>query len=143
MPLRKQRYNPEDPRDAEELLNYLEELSSDDEDYDNIENCNELQFVLFPPKDGADSDIDDAPIDGEEMCSLRDIGKGILRHTMEVVSVSKTNEKNEVVLNQKNQNDDTDEEDDIPLATFFRSELVEQKVKKNIKKRQWKDKNLE
>ncbi|KAF5289497.1 hypothetical protein FQA39_LY15052 [Lamprigera yunnana] len=130
----KQRYNPEDPRDVKELLNYLEELSSDDEDYDNIENCNELQFVLFP-KDGADSDIDDAPSDGEEMCSLRDIGKGILRQRMEVVSVSKTNEKNEVVLNQKNQNDDTDEEDDIPFATLFRSELMEQRVKKNIKKR--------
>ncbi|KAF5280115.1 hypothetical protein FQA39_LY18149 [Lamprigera yunnana] len=90
---RKQRYNPEDPRDAEELLNYLEELSSDDEDYDNIENCNELQFVLFPPKDGTDSDIDDASSDGEEMCGLRDIRKGILRQPMKVVSVSKTNEK--------------------------------------------------
>ncbi|KAF5273213.1 hypothetical protein FQA39_LY07544 [Lamprigera yunnana] len=90
MPLRKSRYNPEDPRDAKELLKYLEELSSDDEDYDNIENCNELQFVLFPPKDAADSDIDDALSDGKEMCSL---GKGILSQPMEVVSVSKTNEK--------------------------------------------------
>ncbi|KAF5275707.1 hypothetical protein FQA39_LY06819 [Lamprigera yunnana] len=72
--LGKQRYNPEDHCVAEELLNYLEKLCSDDEDSDNMENCNKLQFVLFPPKDGSDSDVDDAPSDGEEMCSLRDIG---------------------------------------------------------------------
>ncbi|KAF5294666.1 hypothetical protein FQA39_LY02798 [Lamprigera yunnana] len=75
--LRKQRYNP-----GGELLNYLEEFSSDDEDYDNIENCNELQCVLFPSKNGADNDIDDAPSNGEEMCSLRNIGRGILRQPM-------------------------------------------------------------
>ncbi|KAF5280215.1 hypothetical protein FQA39_LY05349 [Lamprigera yunnana] len=101
---KKQRYNSEAPRDAEELSYYLEKLSSDDEDYDNIENCNKLQCVLFPPKDGADSNIDDAPSDGEEMCSLRDIGKGILRQPMEVVSVSKTNDKNEILSDEENTN---------------------------------------
>ena len=58
-------YNPDDPRDAEELLNYLEEINSDDEDNYEIKNCNELQLVLFPPQDGAESDIDDVESDGE------------------------------------------------------------------------------
>lgn len=67
---RKKLYNPSDPRDAEELLNYLEHLSSDDEDFNVIKKCNEMQLVLVPPDDTADSDKDDAPSDGEGITSM-------------------------------------------------------------------------
>lgn len=99
---RKKLYDPSDPRDAEELLNYLEELSSDDEGYQLVNGCRRLDLVLFPPADGNESDVDDASSDDDTDHGIRDIGKGILRQPMEVIAVHSV-EKNDVRLNVLNE----------------------------------------
>lgn len=135
-------------------MNYLAELDAADEAYNNVQMCNEMQLVLFPPRDGADSDIDDAPSDDEGTCSFKDIGKGVLRQPMEVICISNNNDKTEVALNPKdlspnnkeegNEGDDmSNEEDDIPLATVFKRELMDKRIKANVKKRIWVTKDLE
>lgn len=86
-------YNPSDPTDAEELLNLLEELDSSDEVYNQINEFAAMNLVLFPPQDGRESDIDDAPSDDEDIIySIRDIGKSVLKQPMEIMT---TNEKGE------------------------------------------------
>lgn len=71
LPCRKRLYNPEDPRNAGELLNYLDELSSGDKDYEALKDCNHLDLS----KDEGDYNI-------------HQIGKGVLRQPLEVFAVS-------------------------------------------------------
>ncbi|KAL3278608.1 hypothetical protein HHI36_016149, partial [Cryptolaemus montrouzieri] len=75
----KEIYNPSD---AEEILNFLEQLSSDDECFDQVDKSEELHLTLFPPEDRADSDRDDGPSEDDEMCRIGDIGKGVLKQKM-------------------------------------------------------------
>ncbi|KAF5276689.1 hypothetical protein FQA39_LY06493 [Lamprigera yunnana] len=42
---KKKFYNTLDPRDAEELLKYLEELNSEDEDYSQVNDSNKLTQI--------------------------------------------------------------------------------------------------
>nr|XP_023011723.1 piggyBac transposable element-derived protein 2-like [Leptinotarsa decemlineata] len=150
MPLRKQFHNPEDPRDAEELLNYLEQLSSDDEDYEEVQHAQKLELILLPPNNAADSDKDDAPSDEEDVGTIRSIGKGVLREPMEVFSVDDENVKTQLNLLPQKHVSDTDletsdsesSEDNKPLAILFAKELKEKEIKRNIKKRQWNTVNL-
>ncbi|KAG5898995.1 hypothetical protein JTB14_001521 [Gonioctena quinquepunctata] len=87
-------FNPSNPRDAEELLNYLESLESDDAEAGAINHANEIKIALCPPTDGADSDVDDASSDDDAMCLFRDVGKGILKESMERVEISKQGKNN-------------------------------------------------
>lgn len=65
---------------SEELLNYLKELHSDDEEYNSLNDCKEMQFALFPPKDGIDSNYDDVSSDDEGTCRSGNLEKRILVH---------------------------------------------------------------
>ncbi|KAG5885151.1 hypothetical protein JTB14_037600 [Gonioctena quinquepunctata] len=87
-------YDPSDPRDAVELLNYLEQLNSDDEDYEQVNGYRRLDLVMFPPEDRNESDVDDATSDDNMDHGIRDIGKGILRQPMEVIAVHNVEENN-------------------------------------------------
>lgn len=113
-----------------------------------MNDSNKLEFVLFPPKDGVDSDVDDAPSDDEEEASLRTIGKGVLRQPMEIFSVNTENERDQVILtvteeNKSNEGYETDSSlDDAPLATLFAKELKDKEIRESIKKRKWKTKNF-
>lgn len=134
MVFRKKLYDPSDPRDAEELLNYLEELNSDDEIYDEIQACDQLDLILLPPIDGQDSDQDDAVSDDEQDHGIHTIGKGVLKQPMEVVMVNNSKEKTDIHQGNRNRspvaevgersvlsaNDSSDEEDNIPLAKRFK-----------------------
>ncbi|KAK9704427.1 hypothetical protein QE152_g28301 [Popillia japonica] len=73
--------DPENPRDAEEMLAYLDSLESDDEGHNQFQEAESLEFVLVPPSDGQDSDQDDAPSDDEIAPSIGDLGKGLLQMT--------------------------------------------------------------
>lgn len=90
---RKKLFNPEDPKDAEELLNYLDSLESDDECFEQFQEAESLEVVLVPPTDGRDSDIDDAASDEEIAPSIRDLGKGLLSQEVEILTVNKQKEK--------------------------------------------------
>ncbi|KAL3287944.1 hypothetical protein HHI36_002400 [Cryptolaemus montrouzieri] len=80
--VRKKFYNPSDPKNAEEVLNFLEQLSSDDECFNQVDESKELHLTLFPPKDGADSDQDEGPSEDDEMCRIGNMGKGVLKQKM-------------------------------------------------------------
>ncbi|PSN42791.1 hypothetical protein C0J52_18120 [Blattella germanica] len=90
-PYRKKKYlNPEDPRDAEEIMNILENLSDDDEICSEIDKADDLNLILLPPQDGQDSDCDDAPSDDERLTNFRDIGKGVLLQPLEVQAITRS-----------------------------------------------------
>ncbi|KAK9716858.1 hypothetical protein QE152_g24476 [Popillia japonica] len=72
---RKLYYNPLDSED----------INSDDDICDTLDNCDEVQLVLFPPNDGADTYKDDATSDGECVETFRDLGKGVLAQPMEII----------------------------------------------------------
>ncbi|KAL3265558.1 hypothetical protein HHI36_009763 [Cryptolaemus montrouzieri] len=90
-------YNPYDPKDAEELLNFMEQLSSDDECFDQVDESEELHLTLFPPEDGADSDQDDGPSEDDKMCRIGDIGKGVSKQKMDVTCILKGGNKHSSV----------------------------------------------
>lgn len=119
------RYNPLDPRDAEELLNYLQQLSSDDEEYEQVKSCDHIDLVLLPSQDGRDSDIDDASSDNDEMCDIHDIGKGVLRQPMEIVTVKDhQKEKHHLQLDTRSNLTSSaadSSSDNIPLAKRFKT----------------------
>ncbi|PSN55274.1 hypothetical protein C0J52_05820 [Blattella germanica] len=88
---KKKKYlNPEDPRDAEEIMNILENLSDDDEICSEIYKADDLNLILLPPQDGQDSDCDDAPSDDERLTNFRDIGKGVLLQPLEVQAITRS-----------------------------------------------------
>ncbi|PSN34605.1 hypothetical protein C0J52_22018 [Blattella germanica] len=88
---KKKKYlNPEDPRDAEEIMNILENLSDDDEICSEIDKADDLNLILLPPQDGQDSDCDDAPSDDERLTNFRDIGKGVLLQPLEVQAITRS-----------------------------------------------------
>ncbi|CAI9728843.1 Hypothetical predicted protein [Octopus vulgaris] len=66
-------------RDADELLNVIEASEHSELLAAEIEDAQELGFVLRAPIDGLDSDKDDAGNDCEEApANRRDIGLGVL-----------------------------------------------------------------
>ena len=110
--------------DAEQLLNILEELDSDDEEMEPIRDSSQIDLILMPPLDGADSDRDDADSDDEPLGTIRDIGKGVLKQPMEIIC-HKNGEQNIVHLDASNvEAANIDEQtvqefssdDEIPLA---------------------------
>lgn len=97
----KRRYDPNDPRDAEQLLRIVEELNDDDVLAQEIDKCDEIQLTLHYPNDGNDSDRDDAGSDEEDQLSYKfeSIGRGILSEEMDIETVtrnSKETEKREI-----------------------------------------------
>lgn len=110
-------FNPEDPRDAEELLNYLDSLESDDECFQQFQGAESLEIVSLPPNDGRDSDIDDAVSDEEIVPGIRDLGKGLLAQKVEILSVNKQNEKNPTTVSSRNNpTESSDDSDGETLA---------------------------
>ncbi|KAL3266311.1 hypothetical protein HHI36_010489 [Cryptolaemus montrouzieri] len=64
------------------LLNFLEQLSSDDECFDQVDKSKELHLTLFPLEDGTNSDQDNGPNEDDEMCRIGDIVKEVLKQKM-------------------------------------------------------------
>lgn len=128
-------YDPSNPKDAEELLNILDELEDDTPVAEQIKKSSEIQFILHPPNDGADSDQDDAGSDEECISNIRDIGKGVLREPMDIVliqdgevvditeSVIADNDLAPDLMRSNSTEDSSDPEDNVPLAKRFRHEL--------------------
>ncbi|KAG5887176.1 hypothetical protein JTB14_028979 [Gonioctena quinquepunctata] len=115
--LQKEILDLSDPRDTEELLNYLEELNSDDESYEQV-------------ADGSESDVDDASSDDNMHHGIRDIGKGILRQLMEVIAVHSV-EKNNARLNFLNETNIMDV-DSIVMMVYTWKLLQSMIVRKNV-----------
>nr|CAI5831873.1 unnamed protein product [Callosobruchus analis] len=65
-------YNPEDPNDLEELLEYFHSLVSNDVVYRQIQDAESLEVALISPDDGEDSDQDDAASDDDIVTNIRD-----------------------------------------------------------------------
>ncbi|KAL3266527.1 hypothetical protein HHI36_010695 [Cryptolaemus montrouzieri] len=123
---RKKFYNPSDTKDAEEILNFLEQLSSDNECYDQVDESEALHLTLFPPEDGADSNQDDGPSGDDEMCRIGDIGKGVLKQKMDVTWILKG--EKQALIGPGSRNFTTDlfsSEDEVPLAELLRPEKKE------------------
>lgn len=130
----KKYYDLENPRDAEEILNYLQEISDDDDNFNTVQQCDHLDLVLLPPEDVDDSDKDDAPSDEEGEYEVKDIGKGILKQPMEIFAVSENNE-DRVELNLGSRDDEFDESDDeIPLSSFVKRKRKETANKQKASK---------
>lgn len=102
------KYNPNNPKDAEELLGILESLEEEDSLAQQIDKASELELVLHYPQDGNDSDIDDAASDEEDQMNLRfeSIGKGILSEKMDVRVITNRNnlemERSELLISESN-----------------------------------------
>lgn len=88
----KQFFDSSDSLDAKQIFNNLEELDSDDDEYQTVQNSKCLDIVFFPPEDKQDNNQDDATSD-EEGLKIRDIGKGTLKQSMEVHTISKDGER--------------------------------------------------
>ncbi|CAH1968210.1 unnamed protein product [Acanthoscelides obtectus] len=54
MSTRKTLYNPENPKDLEELMNYFHSLDSDDEAHEQFQSAESLEVALVPPDDDMD-----------------------------------------------------------------------------------------
>nr|CAI5831578.1 unnamed protein product [Callosobruchus analis] len=91
-------YNPEDPKNLEELLEYFHSLDSDDEAYRQIQDAESLEVALIPPDDGEDSDQDDAANDDGIVPNIRDLGKGILSQKFDIFAVSRDKEKSPITI---------------------------------------------
>ncbi|KAK9730776.1 hypothetical protein QE152_g14234 [Popillia japonica] len=78
-----------------------------------------MDLVLLPPQDGQDTDLDDAPSDGEGKCNIRDIGKRVLKQPMQVVVVGGEDEKRVEQADKERHNEESSDSDDIPLARLF------------------------
>nr|CAH7744632.1 unnamed protein product [Callosobruchus chinensis] len=98
MSWRKILYNPEDPKDLEELMEYFHSLDSDDEVYSQIQDAESLEVALIPPEDGEDSDQDDAASDDDIIPNIRDLGKGILSQKVDIFAVNRDKEKSPITI---------------------------------------------
>ncbi|CAH1995115.1 unnamed protein product [Acanthoscelides obtectus] len=96
MSTRKTLYNPENPKDLEELMNYFHSLDSDDEAHEQFQSAESLEVALVPPDDAMDSDQDDAHSDDDMVPSIRDVGKDILSQKVDVFAVNKNKEKSPI-----------------------------------------------
>ena len=116
-------------KDTEELFNILFSDQNTTAIAAEVEDAEELQFVLQPPLDGQDSDRDDAPSDGEEAsANIKDIGRGVLSQRGEVRIVSRGEKKD---LN-------------VESITSDEPTTSNKKQRKTQKKtRKWKSKKLE
>ena len=116
-------------KDTEELFNILFSDQNTTAIAAEVEDAEELQFVLPPPLDGQDSDRDDAPSDREEAsANIKDIGRGVLSQRGEVRIVSRGEKKD---LNVESITSDE------PTT----SNKTQRKTQK--KTRKWKSKKLE
>nr|CAH7763622.1 unnamed protein product [Callosobruchus chinensis] len=98
MSWRKTLYNPEDPKDLEELMEYFHSLDTDDEVYSQIQDAESLEVALIPPEDGEDSDQDDAASDDDIIPNIRDLGKGILSQKVHIFAVNRDKEKSPITI---------------------------------------------
>ena len=116
-------------KDTEELFNILFSDQNTTAIAAEVDDAEELQFVLQPPLDGQDSDRDDAPSDGEEAsANIKDIGRGVLSQRAEVRIVSRSEKKD---LN-------------VESITSDEPTTSNKKQRKTQKKtRKWKSKKLE
>ncbi|XP_072378904.1 uncharacterized protein [Diabrotica undecimpunctata] len=87
------KYDPNNPKDADELLKIYESLEDDDTLAKEIDQCDEVQLTLYYPNDGNDSDRDDAGSDEEDQFNytFQSIGRGTLSQSMDITAVSRKN----------------------------------------------------
>ncbi|KAL3266692.1 hypothetical protein HHI36_010854 [Cryptolaemus montrouzieri] len=136
MTRRKKFHNPSDPKDAEELLNSLEQMSSNDECFDQVDESEELHLTLFPPEDGADNDQDGDPSENDEICRIDDIEKGVLKQKMDVTCILKGEKQELIGPGSRNFTTDSfSSEDEIPLVELLSPKKKKQRqLKKNGRK---------
>ncbi|KAL3282500.1 hypothetical protein HHI36_005682 [Cryptolaemus montrouzieri] len=115
MSLRKKFINSSDPKDAEEILIFSEQFSSDDECFDQVDESEEVHLTLLAPEDKADSDQDDDLSEDDEMCRIG--GKGVLKQKMDVTCILKGEKQALISPGCRNLTTDSfSSEDEILLA---------------------------
>ncbi|KAG5899682.1 hypothetical protein JTB14_015172 [Gonioctena quinquepunctata] len=126
----KQFFDSSDPLDAEQLLNYLKELDSDDDEYQTVQDSEYLDIVLFPAEVQQDSYQDEAPSDEGGLPRICEIGQGILKQSMEVLTISKDGERTILqsdVRNNPIQSDESDSDNETLEALQKRLKFEQRK----------------
>ncbi|KAL7635346.1 UNVERIFIED_CONTAM: hypothetical protein RMT77_014413 [Armadillidium vulgare] len=120
-------------RDAEEILNILDNDEQPEIASTEIDAADLLEIVLNTPQDGGDSDRDDANSDTEEFTTnVRNIGKGVLSQKAEVRAIRKG-----LTIDIQ-----VDEEISEPSTSQSKKQCITSSKSKKIIVRKWSSKSL-